>query len=383
MRRARTILRFLWLVFLGAVFCTRAVGSLLVIGWTYRLMDRRVLRRWRILYPQDAISPPPAMNKAPNWMLRDSVWMQTQSDWQTAESWRHRGKLMLRAVGGALWHNLRLGAQGLLTTLSLTIIPCMLWAFGWYLGWNNSFTKGYEQAYTGTLIATTGIALFIAVMLYVPLAQARHAATGEWRAFYQFRVVRRLIQRRPWALLFLALAYSVSSIPVAFLKTLPLFLPNINPELNTMTDAELLQFLNGYFFLVSILGFLLYVALRVAAARIYAGAFAEAVRAKHITQDDLRGHEAARLALTGLRVPRPGEVQQARRPPIPFKSAPLRVAAVLMTAAIWFTFVAQIFVSEFFNYHGPRGWLNQPLVQAPWFKHIPPHLAEDDTDTTA
>jgi hypothetical protein len=43
-------------------------------------------------------------------------------------------------------------------------------------------------------------------------------------------------------------------------------------------------------------------------------------------------------------------------------------------AALWFAFVAQIFVSEFFNYHPVVGWLNQPLVHLPWFRYIPAGL---------
>ena len=39
-----------------------------------------------------------------------------------------------------------------------------------------------------------------------------------------------------------------------------------------------------------------------------------------------------------------------------------RVAAVCVAGFLWFTFVAQIFVAEFFFYHPFSGWLNQALV---------------------
>jgi hypothetical protein len=51
-----------------------------------------------------------------------------------------------------------------------------------------------------------------------------------------------------------------------------------------------------------------------------------------------------------------------------------RVTVALATFFVWFTFVAQIFISEFLNYHPVLGWLNQTLVQLPWFHYIPPHL---------
>ena len=47
---------------------------------------------------------------------------------------------------------------------------------------------------------------------------------------------------------------------------------------------------------------------------------------------------------------------------------------VAALALVWFAFVAQIFVSEFLNYHPGVGWLNQPTAQAPWFHYIPGHL---------
>lgn len=52
-----------------------------------------------------------------------------------------------------------------------------------------------------------------------------------------------------------------------------------------------------------------------------------------------------------------------------------RNALLAATALIGFAFVAQIFIGEFFNYHPVVGWFNQPLVQLPWLRYIPGHLA--------
>jgi len=41
---------------------------------------------------------------------------------------------------------------------------------------------------------------------------------------------------------------------------------------------------------------------------------------------------------------------------------------------IWFSFVAQIYIAEFLMNHRGIGWLNQPLVQLPWFHYLPAHL---------
>jgi succinate dehydrogenase hydrophobic anchor subunit len=51
-----------------------------------------------------------------------------------------------------------------------------------------------------------------------------------------------------------------------------------------------------------------------------------------------------------------------------------RAVSGIALAFIWFGFVAQIYISEFLNYHGALGWLNQPLVQLPWFHYLPTRL---------
>ena len=42
-----------------------------------------------------------------------------------------------------------------------------------------------------------------------------------------------------------------------------------------------------------------------------------------------------------------------------------------VAAAVLFSFVAQIFVAEFLCFHPWIGWLNQPMVQAPFFSYMP------------
>src|SRR6185295_4526346 len=49
-----------------------------------------------------------------------------------------------------------------------------------------------------------------------------------------------------------------------------------------------------------------------------------------------------------------------------------RITFGIATSLVWFTFVSQIFIAQFFNYHtGPTLWLNNPLVQLPWLLHLP------------
>ena len=118
-----------------------------------------------------------------------------------------------------------------------------------------------------------------------------------------------------------------------------------------------------------------FVLLRRAAARVYAAAVLDALRAGDLAPERLGAFEQAALARLDLLRPEP-QAQRSRlvRTLRVASLGTARAAAVAVAAGIWFAFVAQIFVSEFFNYHRALGWLNQPLVQLPFFQYLPPGL---------
>ena len=53
-----------------------------------------------------------------------------------------------------------------------------------------------------------------------------------------------------------------------------------------------------------------------------------------------------------------------------------RTAVLAGAVFVWFTFVAQIYVREFIAYHPLQGFMNQPLVQLPWFRYVPRSLVQ-------
>lgn len=368
--------RLVWMTFVGTVLCTTPIGAIFVVGWTYRLMQRRSFAHWRgVSGAVDDGAEVVFPRQLPNWFVREDAFRATRGDWAGPGGVFRKAGLLVRGVFGSFWDNLRVGAQAMANTWAVTLFPCVLWAFSWYAGWDNSFNKGYEQAFVGPLTGLLGVVLFIGVMFYLPMAQARQAATGEWRAFYQFRVVRELVRRRPLASLILAVCYSLASLPLAILITLPTALPQINPGIGfgDMEEVELLKYLNDYFFRVSFLGFALFVLVRVLTARIYASALLDGVLSGGIDLAALCTREKELLTLGGVewsKSARSGRGNYIRR----IVTGPLRGGLVALTIFVWFTFVAQIFVGTFLNYHSLRGWLNQPLVQAPWFSYIPSHL---------
>jgi hypothetical protein len=361
-------IQFLW----GLIFCQGLLGSVLVVGWSYRFAQRSVLRQWwsrsgrggqfEDFVAEDPWTRPHA--NGPNWFLAPRV-----------EVVAGKARGIARWLGG-FGRNLSVGLAGLANTSALVLPACLLWWFGWYDGWNNSFAKGYEHAAVGPIISVLGILIFCAVMFYVPLAQARQAVTGNWRAFYDFNLLWTLVRRQWLGCLGLALCYSLLALPLHVLKTLPMLLPQINPQLETLSSAEALEFLRRYFFWCGLWMFPAYVLLRVLAAKLYAGGLLEAVQAGALRTQELDLGERSvleRLRLLEVR-PRPAHHFLVRWLRWSATAAGRWVAGFLV-GLVWFSFVAQIYITEFFNYHQAQGWLNQPLVQLPWFSYLPASLA--------
>ena len=275
----------------------------------------------------------------------------------------------------SLWLNVRLGVQAIFNTWVLTLPACVLMLFGWYDGWNNSFNKGYEQFWVGPAVSWLGLMGFIAAMLYLPMAQARQAVSGSWRTFYQFRLVWTLVRRRWLACFGLATLYALCSVPMMILASVAMFLPNINPKLAELTPAQTIEFLNRYYFWSALYVFPAFVGLRLIAARIYGTAVLKAVQTGALGEDVLaenERHALRRLALLRIEPPR------IRHPVLRLAAwAATRAGRItfgFLTGLAWFIFVAQPYITQFFNYRGAPVWLNQPLVQLPWFHHLPATL---------
>jgi len=138
--------KFFW----GMLFCQSVLGALAVLGWTYRLMQRSVLKLWWKLSESSArtrgfaeflADDPRTREHAhwPNWFLVQNFREAVRRN--SAASLRRHLLAVLNAVGQSLWTNVRLGVQGIFNTWVLTLPACVLMLFGWYDGWNNSFNK--------------------------------------------------------------------------------------------------------------------------------------------------------------------------------------------------------------------------------------------------
>jgi hypothetical protein len=403
-KKFRAALMLTWRFALGVFLSQSLLFSFVVVGWVQRMMRRTVLRQWwrRSELARQGTSFESFARGIPELApcaLRTNLFFdQDFRDARKTRGWK--------ALSGSLIQNAKFGVQAVFNTWVLTLPGLVLMNFGWYDGWNNSFTKGYEHAFAGPSISWLGIMMFIAAMLYVPMAQAHQASSGSWRAFYQWRLVWRVARQRWAALLALALVYAAVSLPVTALRVRPYFAPQIQENetrgqterLNTSTSnerptrrgagwqsiptaakpveslsaREVERDLAGYFLRAGfvVLGGLLLV--RWMAARIYAGGLLSAVRKNDVPAYALSAEQLVALEKLHLLAPttpsaRPRVLAVAGR----LASLAGRFAAGFAFFFIWFAFVAQVYVMQFLNYLPIVGWANQPLVQLPWIKYVP------------
>lgn len=363
---------------LGIVFSASALPILpvLVMGWLTRLMRRRIRVYWmrRITEVRElsdfeptagAVGKGPCRSAWPNWLMADDL---------TGEaSLSNRGamRFLRRCFGGGV-QNFKAGLAALAGAWVLTLPAGALWTFSWYAGWNNSFNKGYEQAAVGPLTGLAGVALFIAAMNFLPLAHARQASAGTWKAFFDYRAVRGVIRTRRPACVGLAFCYALFGMVLLVLLVLPGFIEGFYPAATEMSRPELRALTRRYYLGVAAFGFPCLMMLKLLAARIYAQGMLTLSReeAGRLLLSDREREFFDRYApaggvgfLTTKRKRSPGLAGVVLRP--------IGFVAPLATAACWFAFAAQIYLSQFLYFKSFAGWLNHPWIQLPRFFYWP------------
>ncbi|MGI9415105.1 MAG: hypothetical protein ACR2PM_15630 [Hyphomicrobiales bacterium] len=383
----RRLLSFLWKSAIGIVFCLTPVTAILVVGWTARAMQRTVLRAWfrrssRAVengpFPKFARASPSTRRLAhwPNWFIAEDMGARIKEARAGGAGFTGRLGVLIRASLGAFWTNFTTGISVILSTWLLTLPACVLWLLAWWGGWENSFNKGYEQAWVGPVVGLTGTALFVVAMTYVPLAQARQAAAGSWRAFFDFRLVRMVGSGNALSLLMLAILFVIAGFIIALFRVGPLAIGNFSDYITKasavqdyIADAppeELKRLAAAYWLAGAAFTFYAFVLLRHAAARLYARALLASLRTGRIKAKRLSKTEYE--FLYDLRLLEPPEETRSGVVMRAVKSSSkglFRLIAMVLGFALWFAFVALIFISQFLN-HDWFAWINQPLVQLPW-----------------
>jgi hypothetical protein len=359
--------RGLWKWLLGAFSCQNPLLALIGAGWGYRLARRSALKAW--------------WKKRPNAMEGETFRQFARShehlqafertpSWFLAQDKQEHNRLVTTFHSLAI--NLWLGFRAWFHSLVFLAIPSSLMMFSWYSGWDNSFNKGYEQFDVGAMLGLFGVGLLIVVMLYLPMAQARFAVTQRVRSFYDFRLIRKVIRRQWSSCLWLVAGYALAGLPLMLAGSF-LGVATATESLANLTPQEALAFLNKYYFVWGLYVFAAFVLLRAWAGRIYARGLLTCVQTGRIQDASLKAWEREAMQTCGLKT----EAESAPKRSLLWTSNTLaRVfAGGLASIAIWLTFAAQIYVTQFFAAQPElKRWGNHPLIQVPWFHHIPSHL---------
>jgi hypothetical protein len=381
---------WLWRLAVGAAMCFNTYvlsffTSIVAVGWTYRWMQAIVLRGWWKQSPKrhegsfqdfcDSLGPS-GPTPRPRWFLRERIGAVMR---RPGPGGQPAGRLrlffrVLTVPWHSFWVNFKTGLAGIFCTYLLTGWGCLLMVFGWEFGWFNSINRYYEQSLIGPGSFLLGVLLFILAMFYVPMAQAHQAATGQARAFFEFRFVRRLVRARLTAYVGLAMLTGLASVAVSAVvltTSNEYFFANDR----TLSAAEALGGLRLYLFLFTLLLlFPLYLLLRLVAAVIYRSAVLKALRQGTVTRAELNPVLAGWLDRLDLKViPRAETVGLGWYARLTTRFAYRRVLFTVLFV-VWVLFATRLLVHHFFRAHPVMGYLNQPMIQMPCFDFIPEHL---------
>lgn len=214
----------------------------------------------------------------------------------------------------------------------------------WWAGWENSFNKGYEQAWVGPLVALAGTALAVFVLMHLPMAFAHHAAEQRVGAIWELGRIRKLIAHVRWRYLLLTVGIVTASAPLFISQIIPTFIEGVFPELAGADEADVNAFAFQWHLSFSAYLVLALIVLRRWSSRLYARA--------SFASGQLNGPLPVALNISKPEV--------AKRP-----SRLGGVIPMSLIAASWFGVIAALFVSQFAN-HAWWNWVNLPIIGLPW-----------------
>lgn len=299
---------------LGTLLCLSAPTSLIVLGW--------LMRRMRFVAHRSAGLPA----ERPGWVI----------------GYGHGITRWLGGLGG----NIREGVMAAFSVALATAPFSVIWLLSWWAGWENSFSKGYEQAFVGPLLGLAGVLVFCVLMIWLPMALVHQAVENRALALFEWRMVRSVVRHSGWAYLFFACATVVFALPLFAGRGLVTFASDVVPGFDDFTIKQAADLAATLNLAVAAYAFLALVILRGWSARIYAHAVARA-----LDGPDKALWAASPLATSTLRGRRAWKVTHWLR--------------TVLLSVIWFGLAAQIFVGQFLN-HDWHLWLTHPFLLLPW-----------------
>jgi hypothetical protein len=380
---------WLWRWLVGALMCFNVYvlswfTAVAAVGWTNRVVQMMVLRCWwwrsksrqqmtftRFCETLGPLGPVPR----PRWFWQEHL-MQDAGRPGSGGQPPQPPTVLLRILSWpwySLWQNYKIGFKATFCTYTLLGLPCLLMLWGWEQGWINSFHGGYEQAWLGPTMSLLGIGLFIAAMYYVPMAQAHQAATGQARAFFDFRFVWQLVRARPTTYALLAVAIGFWSFILNAIRVVVMS-PNFAGNAAATPEEGLAAF-RLYLIGLSLGMFPIYVGLRLVAGLVYQSAVLKVLRRGIITQAELHPVLRGWLERLDLRIIPVAEAIGVTWYARLSARWTYRFALFTLLFWLWLAFLVRFYVGYFFVYDPYTGILNgSPLIQIPCFDFIPYHL---------
>ena len=316
----RLILTMKSIVF-GTFFNQTALASVLVLGWLMTLMRRHAL----IMSGIDV-----GTEDQPRWIIGPP------------------GKGWFTRIFGGFIMNARRGFGAAFYLWIATFPFSVFWLVAWWAGWENSFNKGYEQAFVGPLVGILGIAVFAVFMIYLPMALVHQAVEQRPYAFFELRRIRNVVTHTGWHYVFWAAFTVILALPIFASRGLPAFAENIYPDIMYMTSEDITSLRNVINLFVASYVFVTLVIMKRWSARIYAAAARRAIGAGNTL---LWQNSVMITAANNTSYKSPNRIG--------------RLIRFLCLFSVWTALAILIFVGQFLN-HEWHVWLTHPYVFLPW-----------------
>ncbi|MBV6633525.1 MAG: hypothetical protein KI792_10910 [Alphaproteobacteria bacterium] len=360
----RRLIEFIVRMVVGALLCLHPLGSLLIAGWLLRWARHRAIWLWAGLSPLPAADQAKAvMDMVPGWRAgRPPSWLIDE---------RPRSELgsgiakWFRKLTGALRQNLAAGLGATFNAWVLLLPGQILMLFSWWGGWENSFNKGYEQAWVGPTVALIGIAWFVPMAAYFSFSIGRQSVAG-WRSCYDWHLNWRLMTQRPWLTVVIALIAVAAGAGYSALRFAPFFFPDSVAGFDEFTPEQLAEFARQFAWAALIYLLLVGIVLKQLAARFYAASLMDGLARGVFSIEELRPEERRILNTLSIKPePIPAPTRWWWRMLVRFSGRVQRIILGAGVLAAWFGVIAQVYIAQFGN-HNWMIWVNHPWLQLVW-----------------
>jgi hypothetical protein len=253
---------------IGTLLCTGPVTALIALGWLTRRSGHAARDRFG------------AAAEAPGWLLGPRE-INGQPSGRIA-----------RALGG-LASNIRTGLMALAALLAWTLPFTLLWLGAWWAGWENSFNKGYEQAFVGPSIFLFGALLAAFIAPALPLMLSHLGAEDRLSAAFELRRLRSLIAQAGWRVPALTIVVALFALPFAGARGLITTATDWAPWIEDLTPDQVADLQGRIGLALAALAFVTVWITRTLATRIYTRAAPRAAGLKPGLWDGTQAAEAA------------------------------------------------------------------------------------------